>query len=196
MGDGRSHVVTPSRRAARLVTSGRSLGSRTASTRGSGSSWHWTTGRSRITARSKSGGDLTCSTSVPRLTAFGCGCPVEEADLRGAVLTQIHRVVGRPRRSAVGLTMRSVRIRLVDVVDPSTTRSPGTCFSIEAATAPVQDHRARVPRPASCSHSEKRHLDRYGRTARGTSPSLDRAQQCPHTAAGSACPSAAEHPRA
>lgn len=148
---------------------------------------------------SKSDGNRARSTSVPRLAAYGCACSVQKAGLRRSVLTQIRRVVQgqgavlqTSQRARFGLPhLTSTRlVRLVDVVDP------GTCPWIEAVTAPVQDHRARVPRPASCSHCEKHLLDRCGWTACGTSPSLDRAQQCPHTAAGSACPSAAEHPRA
>src|SRR6185312_6891625 len=41
-------------------------------------SWHWATGCTRSTARSKSGVDLTCSTSVPRLAAFECSSSAVE----------------------------------------------------------------------------------------------------------------------
>lgn len=162
---------------------------------------------------SKSDGNRPRSTSIPRLAAFGCASSVEGGwsatrtlDPNSPCSTEATvQCLQASRGSRLGLHIPQARDAEVGwLVGPRSSavqigehdQAARNLPMIEAATAPVQDHRARVPRSASCSHCEKHHLDRYGWTARGTSPSLDRAQQCPHTAAESACPSAAEHPRA
>ena len=55
---------------------------------GDGRFWHRTTGCARNTVRSKLGGHLPRSTSVPRLAALGCACSVREAGLRRVLLTR------------------------------------------------------------------------------------------------------------
>jgi hypothetical protein len=53
--------------------------------------WHGCSGRLRSNGRSKASGDQTCSTSVPRLAAYGCASSVQDAGLRRGILTHIRR---------------------------------------------------------------------------------------------------------
>ena len=115
--------------------------------------WHGITGGSRSTPRSKSGGYLTCSISAPGLAAFGCSCSIEEAVLRGVVLTLSRRLSGwavalpiRPQRFARVVGNGSCTYTRLDRAS-AMNRHSFACFRCRTAV-----RRARIPLPSRASH--------------------------------------------